>query len=328
MKKYTKLYALAVLTFTIGVSNAQYIDLPLNIAWNAADIINATTTVDDVESAFNNARTKENTALGTSIPAINFPTNAVWQTYSPNKKAFWIVNQERVARGLLPFEDTAVQVIGVAQQYCQYLVDNDTSGHYADNHNPLYRLQQNADINACMTAYAENIGYWWGSNMPSTYLERIIYFLIYEDAASAWGHRKNFFLSSFNDNSGKTGAEGLLGTGMVISQNYKTNNYAIIAVFNIIDPCATWVYPQGSSGLQGIENTPMVYVTHNPSILHVQNVSSIAGIQISDMNGREVLNSQNTSELVDISSLPSGIYIAQVTSGEKIVAMYFAVNAD
>ena len=85
------------------------------------------------------------------------------------------------------------------------LIDNDTTGHYADKHNPLYRLQQNAN-QSCMQAYNENIGYSYSNNsVPPTFvLERLLYWLIYEDASANWASSE-FFKSNFTDNSGEIG---------------------------------------------------------------------------------------------------------------------------
>lgn len=290
--------------------NAQYTDLPANITWTGPNVSTGTATVDEIETAYNYGRTQENTALSTNIPAIDFPDATVWATMNNNQRALWIINQERVARGILPLESTASEVIAVAQDYCQYLIDNETTGHYADGHNPLYRLQQDATISACMQAYNENIGYSYSNNSvaPTFVVERLIYWLIYEDASASWGHRQNFFKSNFNDDSGQTGKEGLLGVGYVVSTSYKTYNYTAFVVFNIIDPCATWQYPQ--------TEVTQAFFDEKLSIKQSQfflfDIAPLSIIEVSTVEGKVILKQTSTGTEYSSPKLSNGMYILNV----------------
>ena len=311
---------IVIFTFCV-ISNltvfSQYVDLPANIAWTGPNISLGTATVDQIETAYNYARSQENTALKTQIPEIDFPNAAVWATMNTNQKALWIINQERTARGILPLEGTAPEVIEVAQNYCQYLIDNDTTGHYADGHNPLYRLQQNEKINACMQSYNENIGYSYSNNntAPTFVVERLIYWLIYEDAISNWGHRQNFFKSNFNDNSGEIGKEGLLGVGYVVSTSYKTYNYTAFAVFNIIDPCSTWEYP--ATSIKQNTNTDNIFV--QDSRLYITHLSKRSVVEIVSSSGAIIESETIHTDMYTSSVLIPGNYIVCIiqSNGEK-----------
>src|SRR5512139_3560389 len=56
--------------------------------------------VPDVQAAFNNARRVENAQLGTSLPMLAFPSQAEWDVLNDSQRAFWIVNRERLDRGV------------------------------------------------------------------------------------------------------------------------------------------------------------------------------------------------------------------------------------
>lgn len=292
------------------ISQAQYTDLPANITWTGPNISLGTATVDEIETAYNHARTEENTALSTNLPSIDFPASAIWQTMNIQEKALWIINSERVDRGIQPLEGTATEVTEIAQTYCKYLIDNETTGHYADGHNPLYRLQQNAKINACLEAYSENIGYSYSNNTvaPTFVVERLIYWLIYEDASANWGHRQNFFLSNFNDNSGETGKEGLLGVGYVVSTSYTTYIYTAFVVFNIIDPCATWDF----SVTEITKPFPENYLFVKDSQLTITNIPKESRIELFTNNGKRVLQVISQSDSYTSSGLKPNSYLIRI----------------
>jgi hypothetical protein len=306
-------YSFAIIFLVVSQSlYSQYINLPANIAWNGPNVVAGGTTVDDVEAAFNYGRTHENTALGTNLPAINFPTNAVWNTMSLQEKSLWIINKERVDRGLVPFEACVDELMGITQNYAQYLFDNDTTGHIADGHNALYRLQQNATVNSCMQAYAENIAYTYSgyANAPTNAVERMIYWLIYEDAASSWGHRKNFFVSTYNDDSGVLGAEGLLGVGYVEGSDYRTWLTGAVVVFDIIDPCSSWVYPPVS--IQ--ENQKDISIENKNNEILLQSDFILQSIAIIDNQGKIVKQFDGNVRQISTIELSKGLYHIQLVT--------------
>jgi len=125
-----------------------------DIAWSAG-----TSGVADVQNAFNNARTTENAQLGTSIPMLTLPSQAEWDAKSDGEKALWLINRERVDRGVQPLHGVETNVTSVAQSYAEYLIEHDTFGHTEDGRTPSQRLNANPAIGAChdSLAVAENL---------------------------------------------------------------------------------------------------------------------------------------------------------------------------
>jgi uncharacterized protein YkwD len=89
---------------------------------------------------------------------MSLPSQSVWDTLSDGEKALWLINRERIDRGLAPFHGIEANVTGVAQAYAQYLMDNDLFSHNADGKTPWQRLMENPVINACHDSFfAENL---------------------------------------------------------------------------------------------------------------------------------------------------------------------------
>jgi uncharacterized protein YkwD len=208
--------------------------------------------VTDIQTRFNTARTNENAQLGTSVPMLTMPSQAEWNARSDDEKALWLINQERIDRGVAPLHGLETNVDTVAQTYAQYLLDNDAFGHTADGRDPWQRLNDNAAIGAChdFLSVAENLAVLWGGwTLP---IERAVHNWIYDDKNSAWGHRHAILWYPYNDNSGPAGKEGFLGIGRATGTHQGYPNSDII-VMNVFDPCSTWTYadtaPTAPSGL-------------------------------------------------------------------------------
>ena len=216
-------------------------DPTLDIPWSSG-----TTGVADIQAAFNNARSMENSQLGISIPSLILPDQSTWDAMSENDKVVWLVNRERIDRGVHPMDGWEPNVVGVAQGYAQYLLDNDTTGHFADGKDPWTRLNENPAINAChdFLSVAENLAYFWtsGSSIPLS-LERAVYMWMYTDSTSSWGHRHMLLWYPYNENGGENGVEGFMGLGYA-SGPHQNWNLGHIYVLNVFDPCADWQYPE------------------------------------------------------------------------------------
>jgi uncharacterized protein YkwD len=217
-----------------------------DISWSAG-----TNGVADIQAAFNNARTVENSQLGTSMPMLTLPGQSQWNGMSDGEKALWLINRERIDRGLLPLDGLETNVNGVAQYYADYLLDNNTWGHSADGRSPWDRLNDNPAIGAChdFLSIAENLAVFVtsGSSIPLP-IERSIYMWMYDDAGSTWGHRHAILWYPYNDNGGQVGREGFLGIGRANGGPYKgpfsqSWPFAEMIVMNVFDPCANWAYP-------------------------------------------------------------------------------------
>lgn len=99
-------------------------------------------TVVTIENSFNSSRRQEEMQLGlpaNSIMNLDLPGQATWNAYSVDQKALYIMNDERTARaGInygtgpvkgLPFNGIEAKIDNVAQNWSQYQIDNNTTGH-------------------------------------------------------------------------------------------------------------------------------------------------------------------------------------------------------
>ena len=218
----------------------------------------------DIQSRFNTARTNENSQLGSTIPMLSMPTQSDWDAKSPGEKALWLINRERIDRGIAPLQGLEANVAQVAQDYAQYLLDHDAFAHDADGQSPHDRLNDNPAIDAChdFLGVAENLAVLWGEwTLP---IERSVYMWMYADSDQQWGHRHAVLWYPYNDNSGAQGVEGFLGVGLASGEHQGWSDADII-VMDVFDPCATWAYSESDvelsvtiSGAAGgsVQSTP------------------------------------------------------------------------
>jgi hypothetical protein len=156
------------------------------------------------------------------------------------EKALWLINRERVDRGVVPLHGIEANVTTIAEDYAQYLMDSQVFSHDADGKGPWQRLLENPLINACHDPYmAENLAGFWGNWTLAT--ERAVYLWMYDDSSSSWGHRHNLLYYPYNDNSGPDGKEGFIGIGKATGTFNGYSNSKII-VMDAFDPCSTWDY--------------------------------------------------------------------------------------
>jgi hypothetical protein len=217
-----------------------------DIAWSAG-----TTGVADIQSAFNNARTQEKTQLGGAIPPIppmTLPSQSAWDALSNSAKALWLVNRERLDRGVKSLSSVEANVTGVAQTYADYLLDNDLWGHTADGRDPWQRLNANPAIGACHDSLSvvENLAVFvTTASSIALPVERAVYMWMYVDKGSGWGHRHAILWYPYADNNGPSGTEGFLGIGRASGGPYQGPfddpwPFAELIVMNVFDPCSTW----------------------------------------------------------------------------------------
>ena len=211
-----------------------------DIGWSAG-----VSSVTDIQDAFNHARAQENAQLSISIPALTLPSQSVWDGMDDGQRALWLINRERIDRGLVPLHGVETNVTSVAQNYADFLMDNNLWGHFEDGHDPWWRLEQKPAIAAChdFLGVAENLAAFMTSG-PSIALpvERSVYNWMYYDSGSFWGHRHAILWYPYNDNSGTAGMEGFLGIGRA-NGPYQGWNFGEVIVMNVFDPCSTWEYP-------------------------------------------------------------------------------------
>ena len=221
-------------------------DPTADIPWSAG-----TNGVADIQAAFNSARAVENSQLGTSIPLMTLPSQTEWNGMSDGQKALWLINRERIDRGVAPLDGLETNVGSVAQYYANYLLTHNTWGHTADGRDPWQRLNDNPAIGAChdFLSISENLAVFVtsGSSIPLP-IEQAIYMWMYEDGSCCgWGHRHAILWYPYNDNSGPAGREGFLGIGRANGGPYQgpfsqSWPFAEILVMNVFDPCPAWSY--------------------------------------------------------------------------------------
>ena len=105
-------------------TKAYPIDPIANIPWSGGF-----SGVNDIDSAFNTARSIENNQLGIYIPMLSFPSQEEWDSMNDGEKALWLINQERIDRGIDPLHGIETHVTSVAQYYAQFLLENNAWGH-------------------------------------------------------------------------------------------------------------------------------------------------------------------------------------------------------
>ncbi|MCB0749709.1 MAG: hypothetical protein KDC90_19790, partial [Ignavibacteriae bacterium] len=218
--------------------------------------------VTDIVAAFNNARTVENAQILTTIPLMTTAqlggSDAAWNANTEPQKALILMNLERVARGIPPFQEVDPNVQSVAQSYAEYLIANNAFDHdlncipvpvFPETCGPTYRMAQQAAIKNHQEAAcrSENLSaYFWPTFTPSCAphlpVERAVYGWIYTDVTQTNGHRKAclYNIPLANDNYSTGGAEGQIGIGIKMGAPYRTQDNGLVIVFNFFDPDASY----------------------------------------------------------------------------------------
>ena len=216
---------------------SQAPDEPKDLLMNVTVATNWST-VETIENTFNTARRQEEMQLGlpaNSIQNLNLPGQNTWDAYSLDQKALYICNDERTSRaGInygtgavkgLPFNGIEANIDAAAQNWSQYLVDNNAWGHcHPTNNNadcPGGRIAA-AYPNGC-TEFGggiENLSAHSSGTIPLVDAALgAIFGWIYEDATSAWGHRHAMLAQSYDDDYGAAGQEGFVGFGVAQTTN-------------------------------------------------------------------------------------------------------------
>ncbi len=224
-----------------------YTELSTDIVWSPGNLI----TVGDIAAAFENARTVENAQLGTNLPTtFIMPSQSKWDEMTNSEKALFIINAERVVRGLLPFGAVSSKIVTISQDYADFLLANNVFDH-TENGTPTDRLNGDTAINGC-----EEKGYFYGPECLAAYVqsdgtvplpvERAVYGWIYVDSGSSWGHRNTCF-ALFNNDYGSSSDEGFIGVGLATGGPWSGFGdkwpVAAIVVFDFVDPCPTSTLP-------------------------------------------------------------------------------------
>ena len=234
------------------------------------DLNNVLLTVDDIANVFNSTRASTD-PFELQGKQLVMPTQAVWDTYTDSQKALFLINSERCARGILPYEGISPLIeTSPAQYYADYLSTNNVFGHEEDGSTPWERLSQLAGVvrpsegpaNADFFAYAENLALnslGSSSSQPIVHepVAKAIYAWMYNDKESTkvntaeppavnyiytYGHRKFILAKGLLENSGEANKEGLIGIGVsTVQEDIDGINWTkVYTVMNAFDPNENW----------------------------------------------------------------------------------------
>jgi len=209
--------------------------------------------VADIEAAFNYARTKDST-ISTKL---HLPSQDIWDKLPAEEQALFILNRERIDRGLKPFNGVetmsstqattlsqASSLAEISQAYANLLYKSTSLSHTLDGTvedriKKVTSLQNNTDfIQFDESLYAEGNSY----KLDEAPLIKAIYNWIYADkevaSGEAWGHRAMCLQKISDDNSGKKGAEGIIAFGLKQGENSSLypNFKTSIVVMNAFNP--------------------------------------------------------------------------------------------
>uniref|UniRef100_UPI002A7EBAC8 Lcl domain-containing protein n=1 Tax=Reinekea sp. TaxID=1970455 RepID=UPI002A7EBAC8 len=225
--------------------------------------------VHDIERAFNFARRQDPSIKSYLV----LPTQAAWDALNIQEQGLYLVNAERTARGLNPYEAHSQDVVAIAQTYAQLILDNNQAiGHDNDGRPAIVRLMSNAYL-------ADHIDFPFASesiasmtldgNEPDAFpVIRAIFAWLYQDKSwfedfdwatgPAWGHRDHLLQPSFAENSGLATGEGLVGfgfaRGLYEPSVANPEQVGTVVVFNTIDQSGDWSAQQtGSVNIEAAE---------------------------------------------------------------------------
>ncbi|PWQ99431.1 CAP domain-containing protein [Leucothrix arctica] len=204
--------------------------------------------VEQIASSFNTARNLDPTIKQKLL----MPQQADWNAMTSSEKGLFLVNSERCARGLEPFEGISPELIHSSSSYANELSDSGEFSHsYGLYASPSARLSGYADVevgtNADWMAQAENLSRHTSGNSsayPTVYepIARAIYTYLYDDSSSNYGHRTLSLIKIANENSGDVSAEGLFGLSKTTKQFVDSPFFTtdVTSVMHVFDPNENW----------------------------------------------------------------------------------------
>jgi uncharacterized protein YkwD len=349
MKK--KLFLFTLLSIHL-ISAQSPSDLTSNIGQDNSYWFTTVSTISDIENAYNNARRLEETKLSlttNSLGTLTLPSD--WNSKTGENKVLYLLNEERKIRGGinygngavlgLPFEGIETNIDNLAQAHADDQLGANTFSHTgSDNSSPFERINDDLIIGNCnqFISYAENISAFWSFGGTNQFVaERAVYNWIYEDASSAWGHRRAVLIQNSdsyggvgftNDNNEPT-SEGYIGVGFASSASYNPFSFsstitdADLVVLNIFDPNATCNYPLliKINQLENKKNTFILFpnpATNKKINLVFQNtfnekkgtlsITNLVGLKMFEQ--KIYLNSGKNTIKIDLPNLKPSIYLA------------------
>jgi hypothetical protein len=194
-------------------------------------------TVEEAIDAFNIARSQDST-VSYSQKNLRLPSNFAQLTWQD--QYFVVLNRERAGRGLLSLSYPIPKLNVISEAYSKVLNDNGQFTHTYGGTSPKSRMETDPAVKACMEfhRYSESLYYfsYQGYNFvtPKLVVLQGLYNFLYNDAGSAWGHRKHL-LSNFANNNKARNHEGHSGLGL--TEKKESNGYTtFILTHNTFDP--------------------------------------------------------------------------------------------
>lgn len=214
------------------------------------DLLFSKLSVSEIEALFNHARASDPTV---NEPMV-LPPQELWDSYDASQKTLYLVNAARCARGIRPLEGIDPTLRDdVTKPYALFLTTHESqflqNPHEADGKSPGERM---ADAGIVLgdnsEYYGENIAMFAIARSDHTQpIEEVeakaVYAWLYQDKEVGYGHRKTILQTGLQDNSGKSGEEGLLAayTAQIDYTDdqgfYVTHAYTVMDLF---DPTAAW----------------------------------------------------------------------------------------
>ncbi|MDX6851396.1 DUF1566 domain-containing protein [Gilvimarinus sp. SDUM040013] len=213
--------------------------------------------VADIQRAFNYARSVDPSVSQYLI----MPAQPEWDAMNLQQKGFFLVNAERVARGIKPYSGYDSAITSVAQNYSDYMLDNNLEiSHYYQNSTAFERMMSsdysanNADgyigKTESLASYVNNAE---GSS-PEAALVKSVYNWIYHDkrwylafgltSGIEWGHRDHLLQTGLQDNHGDPSTEGVGGFGVapgLYNPSVVTpDSFGSVVTFNTLDQGPDW----------------------------------------------------------------------------------------
>jgi len=238
-------YPLDQCTISQNESDYGFVDIfpEEDINWTGSSF----TDVLEIEAAFNHARQSDQSVF----KFLNMPLQSDWDNFTLQQKALYLINSEREARGIKPFTGASPQVVTVAQNYADFLKDNNeviAHTRSSDGASPTDRMEEDPDILDNHEGTSENLYGAFFAIPDSEVLVDAIYRWMYMDkvplSGAAWGHRSGLLKTGLQENNDSAFEEGLIGLGIAVG-NYDPLGVSIdgqgaVVVFNSIDQKSAW----------------------------------------------------------------------------------------
>jgi hypothetical protein len=214
-----------ICSYKIIEDDVTFVDIfpPHGISWSGSDL----SSIKEIERSFNHARSFDKTVS----KYLKMPLQSKWDSWDIQQKALYLLNSEREARGIKPFDGVSSLVIEVAQNYADLLQQIGNIAYYESDEIPKlsFSIKSKKDFYGFAEAVSRDIV------SDSDAIVKSIYSWIYLDNEK-WKNRKFIFSTNLNDNSVVENREGLLGIGI------SNGNYQIVTM-NAFDPSSSFDDP-------------------------------------------------------------------------------------